>query len=314
MSPVHGRTARMTGLRTWTVLLFTLLASCQTQQPARLPPEAKIAIVVSRDSNRAKQLQQAVKNSLGTQGEFVRVGTSQRGILRASGELSSKSYSAIVVLDRAAAALVRRVPRKAFYFGQSFDYRLASKAGSRFRGVNIVPDADPVLGALHQLDKSPKTIGIIAGAHLEPMIDQIRTKARKYKFRINFRKVASDREFLYQARQMSKATDVYWLLPDSRVLSGRAIKRFMQWAVRQGKPVISFTPTLLKLGAIMSVEPNDDAVASEIRRLLIIDLAGKGKNFPEMKYVSTVDFSISKLAADRVGYQVPANLKQYLSN
>jgi ABC-type uncharacterized transport system substrate-binding protein len=311
MQTVQGRTMGIKGLWIWQILPLLLLASCQTPVPSELPPKTRVAVLVGSNSPHVRRLKNAVEKALGESGETVRITDNRLAMRRLPRKLSQAPYSAVVVLDSAAVSLARKTRNKRLYFGQSFDYRLAEKLGERFRGVSIVPDAGQVFETLQALDASPKTIGIVAGSHLGPMLKAIEQKAEKYHFKIVFRRARNDREFLFQSRQIEKAVDFYWLLPDSRVLSGRAIKQFMRWSVRKGKPVISFTPTLLKLGALMSVEVNENAVASEIKQLLAIDLHGKGKNTAKMKYVRDVNLSISGLSATRMGIVLPAGLKQY---
>jgi len=293
------------------ILPLLLLASCQFQPALELPPEARVAVLATGYSQHEKHLQEAMKNALGDRGEMLRIqnaGDSEREV---SSRLSSDKYSAVVVLDSGAVPLSRKLENKRIYFGQSFDYRLADQMGKRFRGVSIVPDAKPVFQILRSLDNRPKTIGIIAGPNLKPMIQLIEQQARKFDYRIVFRQVNNDREFLYQAKRAVKDVDFYWLLPDSRVLSGSAIKQFMRWTVKESKPVISFTPSLLKLGALMSVVVTDNSVAENIRHLLATDLRGGGRNRPEMRYVKDISVRISRLSAERLGIVIPADLKRY---
>jgi ABC-type uncharacterized transport system substrate-binding protein len=311
MQPVHGRTRRIRALRVWQILPLLLLASCQTRGPVELPAKTKVAVLVASNSPHVRRLQNAVEKSLGENGRTVHAARNRSTTRRLARKLSQSSYSAVVALDTGAINLARKIRNKPIYFGQCFDYRLATDLGKRFRGVSIVPSAGSVFEILHTLDTSPRTIGIVGGDHLEPMIKAIEQEAKKYRYKVVFRRAANDREFLFQAKQIAKVTDIYWLLPDSRILSGSAIKHFMRWTVRDGKPVISFTPTLLKLGALMSVEVKEDAVANEIKQLLVTDFHGRGKSAPVMKYVSTMNVRISRLSAARMGIVVPASLKRY---
>ena len=293
------------------ILPLLFLASCQMQPSRELPPETRVAVLTTGYSQHEKHLQEAVKTSLGDRGEIFRVGNSGASAREISSRLSRNKYSAVVVLDSGAVPVARKLQDRRIYFGQSFDYQLADQMGEQFRGVSIVPDAEPVFRILHSLDNRPKTIGIIAGASLQPMIKLFEQRARKFGYQIVFRQVRNDREFLYQAKRAAKDVDIYWLLPDNRVLSGIVIKQFMRWAVKESKPVVSFTPSLLKLGALLSVNVDNDSVADNIRQLLATDLQGKGKNRPEMRYVKDITVRISRLSAERLGIDIPEDLKRY---
>ena len=311
MQRVQGRTKRIRMPGIWHILPLLLLASCQMQPSRELPPETRVAVLATGYSQHEKHLQEAVKNSLGDRGEVLHIQNADGPMREVSSRLSRNRYSAVVVLDSGAVPVTRNLRDKRIYFGQSFDYRLAEKMGERFRGVNIVPDAEPVFRILRSLDNRPKTIGIIAGPDLQPMLKLIEQRARKLGYQIVFRQVRNDREFLYQAKRVAKDVDIYWLLPDNRVLSGIVIKQFMRWAVKESKPVVSFTPSLLKLGALLSVNVDNDSVADNIRQLLATDLQGKGKNRPEMRYVKDITVHISRLSAERLGIAIPEDLKRY---
>jgi len=312
MKTVQGGTGNLLLQRVWLVAVLFLLASCQVLPPASLPKSAKIAVVTSKDSRSGLRLEGAIKTSLGKQGEYFRVRSSASGMNRMSKQLSRKSYAGIILLDPTLSSLAERIRTKKIYFGQSFDYGAADKLGDRFRGVSIVPDARSLFQVLRKINPEAKTIGIVAGKNLDPMIKKISADAKKYNFEVVFRSAVNDRAFLYQARKIAGRVDVYWLLPDSRVLSGDSIQEFMRWAIKQGKPVISFTPNLLKLGALMSIEPNDMAVANELRRLLAYDLSGSGRSGPAMKYVEKVDIRISRISLKRMGLSIPPELEKDL--
>ena len=312
MQRVQGRTKRIGMPAIRYILPLLLLASCQMQPSRELPPETRVAVLATGYSQHEKHLQEAIKNSLGDRGEVLHIQNADGSMREVSSRLTRNKYSAVVVLDSGAVPVARKLQDKRIYFGQSFDYKLADQMGERFRGVSIVPEAKPVFRILRSLDNRPKTIGIIAGPNLQPMIELFKKQGRKFGYRIEFRQVGNDREFLYQAKRVAKDVDIYWLMPDSRVLSGIAITQFMRWSVKENKPVISFTPSLLKLGALMSVRVDDNSVAVNIRQLLEADLQGRGENRPEMRYVKDISVHISKLSAKRLGIVIPTDLKRYM--
>ena len=99
--------------------------------------------------------------------------------------------------------------------------------------------------------------------------------------------------------------------PDDRILSSVSIKTFMMNAVKQGKQVIAFTPALLKLGALISVEPDESAIAELINQMIILDHYRANNKNAGIQYVRKTRIHISKLSADRLGIHIPANLQRF---
>lgn len=295
----------------WLVLLAAgALTACHSL-PTTLPEDLKVRVLVSGESASEKPIIRALKDQFGPRMKTYRAGRYRKTNHRIIRALSKDKNVPVVTVGNRAAKLAVRIKDKPVYISQAYDPGLIRKMGERFRGVSIIPDSRSVFWVLRSLDRSARRIGIITGPGMDQTIAVIKKAAMAEGLEIVHRQVRTDRGFLYEAETISNNIDVYWLFPDDRILSSVAIKTFMMNAVKQGKQVIAFTPALLKLGALISVEPDESAIAELINQMIILDHYRANNKNAGIQYVRKTRIHISKLSADRLGIQIPVNLQRF---
>lgn len=295
----------------WLVLTIVIaISGCQTV-PTALPENLKVQVLVSGESVSEKPIIRALKNQLGQRMKIYRAGKYRKTNRRIIRALSKEIDVPVVTVGNRAANLASRINNKPVYFSRTYDPDLIKKMGVRFRGVSIIPDASSVFWVVRSLDRTAKRIGIITRPGLDQTISHVKKSAEVDGLTVIHREVRSDRGFLYAAEQISTKVDVYWLFPDDRILSSAAIKTFMMKTVKQGKQVIAFTPALLKLGALISVEPDENAIAGMVNQMIILDHYRANRKNAKLQHVKKMRINISKLSADRLGITVPAKLQRF---
>ena len=295
----------------WLVLVCVfVISACQTV-PSTLPEDLKVRVLVSGESASEKPIIRALKSQFGQRMKTHRVGKYRKTNRRLVRALSKDKNIPVVTVGNRATMLAAGIKSKPVYVSQAYDPKLIKKMGAQFRGVSIVPDARSVFWILRSLDKTTKIIGIITRPGMKQTIDYIKKSAKADNLKIIHREARSDRGFLYSVDRISSQVDAYWLFPDDRILSSVAIKTFMMKTVKQGKQVIAFTPALLKLGALVSVEPDESAIAGMVNRMIILDHYRANKENTNLQYVKKMRIRISKLNAERLGISIPVNLQRF---
>lgn len=287
------------------------VSSCQTRLPDQLPPEAKVTVLFSDQSKAEKQLLTRLKKRLGKRMKKYHARGYRRQDNRLIRQYAKVGSGQIVAIGRRAALLAKKIKNKSVIYSRVYNVSSVGLTGERFSGVSVVPDPESVLWTVRSLNPSIKSLGVVTGPGLDQIIARIKYAAANKKIRLIHRVVKTDKEFLYVANQISKDVDAYWLLPDERILSGVAIETFMSRTVKQGKQVIVFTVNLLKLGALVSVEPNQDAVADLLHNMVLSDYYRKKESERGMQYVKKMKISISQLSANRLGVLIPKSLQRY---
>ena len=140
-------------------------------------------------------------------------------------------------------------------------------------------------------------------------MEQAIASAQKAEVKLIHRPVTTDLDMIYVVKNLPQSVQGIWLLPDNRVLSNRAIKEIMSYSVKYGKQVAAFHPDIMKLGALLSVQyNNEDVVNTVIKRL---DSAVGKKNVPgdDVVMLRDADILINVNVANRMGLTVPDYLK-----
>ena len=109
-----------------------------------------------------------------------------------------------------------------------------------------------------ELDPTIVRVGAIIGEGHEDLIEEAQQAAEEHGIDLRVQVTTSDQETLYFFRRMIRDIDGFWLFPDNRVLSGRALQEMLAEASRQHVPVNVPNESMLQLGAKISMS----AVAS----------------------------------------------------
>lgn len=300
-------------LRFWgTAIVVLLLSACQSAPPRELPAEARVSILTSSDASGERKLVQALKSELGSRATVF--STQHRAARRNfSRYLQGNTDALVISIGPEASKFASTVNARNQVFCRVLDYQAPglNTPRSRIKGVSVIPDPDRILRTWKSLSPKSTTLGVITGPGLQQTVTDIERAARAHNVKLVHRVARSDKEFFFLASKMAREVDGYWLLPDPRVLSAVTIRRFMENSVKQGKQVIAYTPTLLKIGALMSAEPDNLATAKLLKQMVADSYYRKNDIADGIRYVSVASIHINTLGAERFGLAIPESLKRY---
>lgn len=256
----------------------------RTPLPPRLPP---VAIVLTNNqpayADVARELARHFKHY-----EIYDLGTSRLppvSILRAIND--SNSGVVIAVGLRAAQSSVS-MSQKPVVFSQVFNYTEHDLLGENSRGVSPLAPLEVQLAAWKRIDPTIARIGLIIGDGHDALLQEARAAADALDIELHVKVTNSDQETLYFFRRMVHDIDGFWLFPDNRVLSPRALQQMLVEADRQQVPVNVPSESMLQLGATISMS----AVTSDIART-IVDVvrriqAGELQRIPPITQLSEI--------------------------
>jgi len=275
-----------------------------------LPGKAQVSVLTSSDSPGEKKLARALKAELGTRMTSY---AAQNGVAKKKFRqaLSQNAETLVVSIGPEASRFAASSKAKNLVFCRVLDSQSAGLSGLSAQGVSVIPEPRQVIRTWKSLSPKSSTLGIITGPGLQQTMQDIARAAKSSNVKLVHRVAKSDKQFFYLAAKMASEVDAYWLLPDSRILSAVTIRRFMENSVKQGKQVIVYTPTLIKLGALMSAEPETVATAKTLNQVLISTYNGENSSPPRIHYVPGTNIQISSFAANRFGLRIPGSLKRY---
>jgi ABC-type uncharacterized transport system substrate-binding protein len=281
-------------------------AEPRTRAPAQspLPPLSEHALVLVSDETPAyTQVAQALAQRLPGIPVHHLKGNSALADARLK-EAPERNLVVAIGLDAAQAA--RRLDGRQVVFCQVFNYRDAGLVTPWMKGVSALPPANLQFGAWKSVSPGLKRVGLITGRGLGELRAEAREAARRVGIELLHEEVATDKQMLYAFRRLSPRIQGLWLVPDNRVLSREVMREVLAEAMRAGKQVVVFTPDLLKLGGLMSMESDAADVAQQvIARLREAQAAPDAAGTP-IRELSRVKLRLNPSMLQHLGLSRPA--------
>jgi len=255
------------------------------------PPLPSLAIVLtsglSAYLNVANELMQRFENH--DVYDLSDEGSAPVNILRSVNDSDS---SVVVAIGLRAAVSSVAMSDKPVVFSQVFNYQKLLTENSR--GVSSIAPLDAQIAAWKEMNPSISRIGAIVGEGHDDLIAEAELAAERHGIELLAHVTHSDQETLYVFKRIIRDIDGFWLFPDNRVLSRRALQQIMEGAERQRVPVLVPTESLLSMGASMSVSSVASDIAETITKVIRQIESGNIGNVPPITPLSEIRVTTSE--------------------
>jgi ABC-type uncharacterized transport system substrate-binding protein len=241
------------------------------EAPAQVEPEpapAPVAIIVSSRAPAYQDVADSLVEMLGSDEPVVRAlddPADQGGLIEAFADVRPR---VVVAIGLDAALFAQANIDAPLVFCQVFNYSDYPELAEATAGVSMLAAFDEQLAFWRAVDDSLGVVGMIVGPGHEELIEESKAAAGSHGITLDARVADSDRETVYQFRRLAAEIDGFWLIPDNRILSVKAIEELMAYAAARRLPVVVSTPELLRFGALMSLKPSPRHVATTIFGIL----------------------------------------------
>jgi len=214
--------------------------------------------------------------------------TSDRAPVSILRSINDSNSAVVIAIGLQAAQSSVSISQKPVVFSQVFNYAEHDLLQEHSRGVSAVAPLDAQLGAWKRIDPTITRIGVIIGEGHEELLSQAQAAADRHAIELRVQVTKSDQETLYFFRRMIHDIDGFWLFPDNRVLSPRALKEMLVEAKRQQVPVNVPSESMLPLGAVISMSTVASDVAETIVGIVRQIQAGQLRQVPPITQLSEV--------------------------
>lgn len=232
--------------------------------PPRLPP---VAIVLTNTqpayADVARELARHFENH-----EIYDLSDRDRPPVTVLRLINDSDSGAVVAIGLRAALSSVAMSEKPVVFSQVFNYQDHGLLTENSRGVAAIAPLDAQIAAWKQADPTISRIGAIIGEGHDDLITEAERAAEKHGMDLRVHVTHSDQETLYFFKRMIRDIDGFWLFPDNRVLSSRALQQIMDGAQRQQVPVLVPNESMLQIGASISVSSVASDVADTIAAIV----------------------------------------------
>jgi ABC-type uncharacterized transport system substrate-binding protein len=212
----------------------------------------------------------------------------------------SDSHTVVAIGLRAAKSSVA-MSDKPVVFSQVFNYQDHGLVTDNSRGVATVAPLDAQLAAWKRFDPGLEKVGAVIGEGHEDMISEAKLAAERHGVALSIHVTHSDQETLYFFKRMVRDIDGFWLFPDNRVLSRRALQQIMEDAQRHQVAVMVPSESMLQIGASISASSVASDIAATITKVVRQIEAGQIAKVPAITPLSEirVEFKYAVQVVDR---------------
>jgi ABC-type uncharacterized transport system substrate-binding protein len=188
--------------------------------------------------------------------------------------------------------------------------RLGLQAAPGLSGVAFQPPVKNQLAAFRMVNPRAVRIGIVYNeANAGHFVREALAAAPVVRLAIVAKAAASDKEVPQALRSLLRgpdAVDAIWVPPDPLLLSDQARRFLLAETLKAGRPVYSFSPSLVPEGALVS---NGASMVStgELAAELVVRLAGAERSTRIEYLVPRSELVINKKIADRLKIEIPAS-------
>jgi putative ABC transport system substrate-binding protein len=127
--------------------------------------------------------------------------------------------------------------------------------GNNFTGVNMNIPPEKYLNMLEKLKLTKLKIGILYDpVKSGDIIKKIQQSARSRNIEIIAREIRHSKEVPEQLAKMKDSCDIFWMLPDSTVVTPETVEFLLLFSQQNRIPVITFASKYLDTGAMASLD------------------------------------------------------------
>lgn len=272
---------------------------------------ADVILLLSDNKPSVMGVAQAVQAALGNRAEVFNLGGDRSGAAEKAALAQASPKHQVVAVGLLAAQTARQyLSSKQVIFCQVLNYEDFDLITPWMKGVSAIPSMQKQFQVWKALSPGLKRVGVIASRQMRETIEDAAVAARASNIELVQLEVGSDREVMPALRRSADQIQGLWLAPDSRVLSSAVILEMVTYASRQNIQMLSFSPVLLREGALLSGTSD----TTEIARLVLARLkqAQGMKAIPgdPVAPLSSANISINGNLAARLGLTLTDKLRE----
>jgi ABC-type uncharacterized transport system substrate-binding protein len=290
--------------------------AADTPGPDAMPPRpARIAILLSEDVATYRGIAAEITRR-GRYNEYLILDLAGNAVVDTHVRLQLQRFEAdkFVAIGLPAAQAVRGYSDLPMVFCQVFNYRDHDLPNARSKGVKLLPPFALQIEIWREITPELRAVGVITGPNQDELLDEMRRAAAQHRVELLVRTVTTDKDALFEFKQLTPQIQGFWLLPDNRVLSPRVLREMLSYGNKHGNQTAVFNRQLLNLGADISFTSSEGDIADAVLSVLG---GGGSKNIlfgPPMTPLKTVRAAVDPdlYATLRARGSAPAGLEEHV--
>lgn len=275
------------------------------------PEQQDVLILLSSSATPFQQIGQYLIKELGEHAVQITLSglpAQDKAVIR---DIQNSSTIQVVAVGSKALDAVKNFKNKQIIYTQVLNHKKV--VAENIKGVSSLPSPEKLFKDWKKLSPSLTKVAVVAGSNLDLFLKRAKKAAKSQGIELIVETVNSDKGFIYKSKKLKSDVGGQWILPDNRILSGKALKEVMAYASRRGRQIVVFSPKLLSFGGFFYVTPDLEAIANAVLQRLA-ESAGKttilGEDvLPVMKHTMGINQNIAK----QFNLVIPPEYRKYVN-
>ncbi|HED34160.1 MAG TPA: hypothetical protein ENJ08_08095 [Gammaproteobacteria bacterium] len=228
-------------------------------------------------------------------------------------DIQASDTTQILAIGLKAARSVKPITNKQKIFAQIVNYHDYGLIADNFKGVSALPSPEKLFKDWKTISPQLSKVVVVIGNNMNSYLDRARKAAKAQGIQLIVKQVSSDKEFVYKSKNIRHDIQGQWILPDSRVLSSKALKEVMAYGSRRGREIVVFSPKLLSFGGLFYVSPDIKAMSDAV--LLRLKQSRKTTNVPGHGILPVMNHTmgINQNIAQQLNLLIPPDYRKYIN-
>lgn len=289
--------------------LLCLLFPFITAQAAPLA----ITVVLSEQSGQYREFSEALRNKLLDKNVHLNIVNGpvytapERGIVIVAG----MAAAATVAASKAPAVLNVLIPEPGHEkLKDDFPHRAGSKT---FSAIFLDQPIERHLRLIKAMLPNKHHIGVLI--HKTPVIDlpDLRHRAAKHKLVLHEKQFSEENQLYPALQEILNSSDVLFALPDISIYNVSTMRNILMATYRTGDPVVGFSQSYVKAGALAAVYSTPEQVAEQAVKAIL--QYGETRTLPAAQHPQLYEVLVNEQVAYSLGLTVKssAELHQEIS-
>ena len=243
--------------------------------PVAVEPEPEpqdVLVLLSSSASAFQKIGQYLTKELGEHAVQITLSglpAQDKAVIR---DIKDSSTVQVVAVGSKALDAVKGFKDKQIIFTQVMNHQKVM--AENIKGVSSLPSPEKLFKDWKKLSPTLNKVAVVAGSNLDLYLKRAKKAAKAQEIELIVERVKSDKGFIYKSKKIKPDVGGQWILPDNRILSGKALKEVMAYASRRGRQIVVFSPKLLSFGGFFYITPDLEAIANGVLQRLT-DSAGK---------------------------------------
>ncbi len=152
-----------------------------------------------------------------------------------------------------------------------------------------------------------KAVGLLAGEKSD--IPAIKEIANQHSFTLDARLLTNQKELVYTLSDILANADSLLTYPDPSIYNSWTAQNILLTAYRHKKPVIGYSKSFIKAGALLGVYSTPSQLAQQTSEMVITISNKKEKSLPTPQYPKYYTVSVNQMVAKSLGINIDSENK-----